>query len=224
MAQVDSENSITAPASDAGGLYIPTDVTPEDLFLAIGRLRKEAGDEVDRLLQFLDETDDYVFRELEPNGDELDASFPERGSSMLSNPNEDDELSGDESEPSLGSGAVGENSNQGQWALVGTDDREDEHDGAEPDEADNEASAGFDVGEPSLGWPERISQAAHPGNYDDRELALHTSMPAHKRAQMDQPAKRGLDNIAEPSRYGDRRRRGFRISRKGDEPNSRGLR
>jgi len=37
-----------------------------------------------------------VSRELEPNGDELDASYPEGGARLLSSPGEDDE-------PSLGS-------------------------------------------------------------------------------------------------------------------------
>jgi hypothetical protein len=40
-------------------------LTPEKRFQAIGRLRKEARDEIDRLIGFLDKTDDYVSRELE---------------------------------------------------------------------------------------------------------------------------------------------------------------
>jgi hypothetical protein len=65
MTQVDSENTIAVPANDAGALYFPTDVTPEQLFQAIGRLRKKARDEIDRLIRFLDKTDDYMSRELE---------------------------------------------------------------------------------------------------------------------------------------------------------------
>jgi hypothetical protein len=45
-------------------------VTPEGAFLAIGRLRKEARDEIDRLIRFLDKTDDYVSRELEDSIDD----------------------------------------------------------------------------------------------------------------------------------------------------------
>jgi hypothetical protein len=69
-------------ANGAGALYIPTDVTPEELFQAIGRLRKEARDEIDRLIRFLDKTDDYVSRDLEdsiddnPQGDGGDQEFP----------------------------------------------------------------------------------------------------------------------------------------------------
>jgi hypothetical protein len=53
------------PLPTLGGLYLPTDVIPEQLFRAIGWLRKEARDEIYRLVRFLDETDDYVSRELE---------------------------------------------------------------------------------------------------------------------------------------------------------------
>jgi len=64
------------PATDQslptpGGLYLPTDVTPEQIFRAIGRLRKEARDEIDRLVRFLDDTENHM--ELEPE-DEADES------------------------------------------------------------------------------------------------------------------------------------------------------
>ena len=85
------------PLDDSGkpveGLYYPTPVTPEEAFQAIGRLRKAARDEIDRLLTFLDETDNHMERE--PDGDELDASYPESGVKAV-HPIEDDE-------PSLGS-------------------------------------------------------------------------------------------------------------------------
>jgi hypothetical protein len=44
-------------------IYLPTDATPEQLFRAIGKLRKDARDEIDRLLRFLDETDNHMERE-----------------------------------------------------------------------------------------------------------------------------------------------------------------
>jgi hypothetical protein len=37
--------------------YFKTPVTPEEAFQAIGRLRKEARDEIDRLIRFLDATE-----------------------------------------------------------------------------------------------------------------------------------------------------------------------
>jgi hypothetical protein len=58
------------PADSAGALYVKTPVTPEEAFQAIGRLRKEARDEIDRLIRFLDKTDDYVSRELEDQVDD----------------------------------------------------------------------------------------------------------------------------------------------------------
>ena len=132
----------------AGELYFRTPVTPEEAFQAIGRLRKAARDEIDRLIRFLDDTDNHMERE--QDGDEDDASFPESGSRAC-NPMEDDEDDHD-GEPSLGSKNAGEYGNQTVWCAGDNTDMEDEHDGSEPDESDNEPSAGFDTGEPSLGW------------------------------------------------------------------------
>jgi len=87
MAQADSDNStpVPAPEKPQHALYYPTPVTPEEAFQAIGRLRKEARDEIDRLIRFLDKTDDYVSREMEDSIDD--------------NPHDDE----GEAEPSLGS-------------------------------------------------------------------------------------------------------------------------
>ncbi|WP_338688661.1 hypothetical protein V5279_24410 [Bradyrhizobium sp. 26S5] len=128
MAQVDSENSIAAPADTepAGALHCRTDGFPEDLFLAIGRLRREARDEVDRLLRFLDKTDDYVCRELEDDSGE----------------NEE----GGDTEPSLGS--LDRATNQERWSKggLGGADRE-------LDRSDYEPSLGSIERHPSLlGW------------------------------------------------------------------------
>jgi hypothetical protein len=49
--------TLERPADSAGALYRRTDISPEELFQAIGRLRKDAQDEIERLLRFLDETD-----------------------------------------------------------------------------------------------------------------------------------------------------------------------
>ena len=131
----DDPQSPTKPPEGAqeGPLYIPTDVTPEDLFQAIGRLRKEARDEIDRLVRFLDETENHMEREPE---DEADDSELEDGA---------------DEENSLGSlerhassyGPDGRNptGTQTNWSGGRGDDLEEEHDGAEPDED----------GEPSLG-------------------------------------------------------------------------
>jgi hypothetical protein len=88
-----------AAAMPETAIYYKTPVTPEEAFQAIGRLRKEARDEIDRLIRFLDKTDDYVSRELEDSIDD--------------NPHDeetDDNEDADPAEPSLGS--VGETKSQ----------------------------------------------------------------------------------------------------------------
>ena len=139
----------------------------------------------------MDASDPYASTELEQNGDEADASYPEGGRQYGSlSPNEDDEDTGDaepslgssghgkagsisytckpisdgfqmvydceqddcDDEPSLGSKNTAEWGNQTIWGAGDNTDLEDEHDGTEPDHGDDEPSAGFDIGEPSLGW------------------------------------------------------------------------
>jgi hypothetical protein len=97
-----------APAGSAvaePAIYFKTAVTPEEAFQAIGRLRKEARDEIDRLIRFLDETDNHMERE--PDGDEDEDSDP----AEFDIPDEDS----DPAEPSLGS--LDHHLNQEQWAA-----------------------------------------------------------------------------------------------------------
>jgi hypothetical protein len=164
---IDDLQSPTKPPEKAQeALYLPTDVTPEEIFQAIGRLRKEARDENDRLIGFLDTTDDYMFRELEDAVDdnpcddlELEPSLCGVTAAAANLPAEfrDDDLEGDdtpnglsaEDEPALGSiedhpnwydGHRRRDRNQEHWASGNRDDREgDEHDGREPD-VDDEPS------------------------------------------------------------------------------------
>jgi hypothetical protein len=84
-------------AEDTDALYVKTDVSPEEIFQAIGRLRKEAREEVDRLIRFLDKTDDYVSRELEDACEDEGAACEDEGSQC------EDEGADSDSEPSLGS-------------------------------------------------------------------------------------------------------------------------
>ena len=162
-----AETPIGSPAESAGELYHPTPVTPEEAFQAIGRLRKDARAEIDRLLQFLDETENHMCvddedgADDEPGGDdELSLGSQDTVTNQAAAWNQPtDYFMGDceqddcDDEPSLGSRNDAEWNDQAFWAAPGTaDDREDEHDGAEPDDGDNEPSAGFDIGEPSLGW------------------------------------------------------------------------
>jgi hypothetical protein len=62
------DQPLGAPAG--GHLYVPTDASPEQVCQAIGRLRKEARDEIDRLVRFLDDTENHMEREPEDEADE----------------------------------------------------------------------------------------------------------------------------------------------------------
>lgn len=165
------------PAAPAGGvLYLRTDLNPEQIFQAIGDLNGSMSRVANRLeilmgstaahggikkcmqalvtdlIDVLDEWGDDP--DLEPVGDELDASFPEGPARLLGSPNEDDEDGADD-EPSLGSsghGASGAISylvhplSDGFQMIY--DCEGDEHDGREEDyEGDDNPDA-----EPSLGW------------------------------------------------------------------------
>jgi hypothetical protein len=111
------------PAAPAGELYVPTGISPEEAFQAIGRLRQEAQDEIERLLAFLDSTYDPDL--------------------------EDDEVEDDQdAEPSLGATEPGMfYVDQCRWGKSSRDDLEDEHDGREPHDGDDEPSlCGVSVG------------------------------------------------------------------------------
>ena len=163
-------------------LYIPTDVTPEELFQAIGRLRKEARDEINRLIGFLDTTDDYVCRELEDAVDDNPCDDLELEPSLCGvtvGMGDADDMEGDdtpngrsaEDEPSLGSvEAVAISGGQENWAQGlaadqegdAYEDDEEGHD-REDDPADgplqvNEDGDGDPDDEPLLGWTEQIAQ------------------------------------------------------------------
>jgi hypothetical protein len=128
-------------------LYFPTDVSPERLFRAIGKLRKDAREEIDRLLRFLDETENHM--ELEDDGDleEVGDDEPSLGTFdrimdqtkssrqnvyrsgwMDAPPPIDTEQDGADAEPALGS--LDQHDNQEQWAAGDRRDRE--QDGGEP--------------------------------------------------------------------------------------------
>jgi hypothetical protein len=111
------QTTLGTPADSAGELYYKTPVTPEEAFQAIGRLRKEARDEIDRLIRFLDKTDDYVSRELEDNVDD--------------GPIDDDELDGPEN-------GEDEESDPPEWSLGSLDGQTDQASWAAGSRADLE--------------------------------------------------------------------------------------
>ncbi|WP_457492184.1 hypothetical protein [Tardiphaga sp. P5_C7] len=153
-------------------LYFKTDVSPEVVFRAIGTLRREARDEIHRLIQFLDKTDDYVSRELEDSIDDHPMDDTELEPSLCgvdADPrrhaggdgcgwSSDRELDDADDEPSLGSienhpngyQDSGITRSQEHWAGGNTDEREDvcedegaEHDGREPDVDDEPSLCGI---------------------------------------------------------------------------------
>jgi hypothetical protein len=126
-------------ATPEPALYYKTPVTPEEAFQAIGRLRREARDEIDRLIRFLDKTDDYVSRELE---DSIDDNPHDEETDDNGEDNED----ADPAEPSLGS--VGDlHFNQEQWSNGSRCDLE--QDDAESGIADQD---GLDEQVPFRDW------------------------------------------------------------------------
>ncbi|MBR1145071.1 hypothetical protein [Bradyrhizobium sp. AUGA SZCCT0431] len=104
--------TLERPADSAGALYVKTPVTPEEIFRAIGRLRKEARDEIDRLIRFLDSTENHMAIDCEPEDEGDDAELEE------DDPGEDDGLH----EPALGS--LDGHDNQTVWARGGRRDLE----------------------------------------------------------------------------------------------------
>lgn len=121
-------------------LDVQPEATPQDIFRAIGRLRKEARDEIDRLIRFLDESDNHMELEPEDEADDADAG-PSLGSfdrmtdqskawrtqSVWSLPAVDAEQDTADDEPAFGS--LDQHDNQERWAAG--DRRDAEQDPAE---------------------------------------------------------------------------------------------
>jgi hypothetical protein len=119
------------------GLYYPVPgMTPENVFQAIGRLRREAHDTIDELLTLLDALEGDT--DLEPSL----AATPSLDQTDWAGGSSDDRegCAHDDREPSLGST---ESVCQAHWSSGEGDDREDEHDGREPngDEHDDDGTA-----------------------------------------------------------------------------------
>jgi hypothetical protein len=188
---IDDNPSPTKPpavAQDAS-VYLPTDVTPEEVFQAIGRLRKEARDEIERLIRFLDDTDNHM--ELEPSlgwpeptgkgdygtyGDSRDEGCTNLGVTDDREAEPEHEEDDADSEPSLGShelpsGAVCYLQSQ----SLGEIDVEGEHDGREPGEDD----------EPALDWHDTEPQFPNAGgsmHADETEPSLGSTSTINQEA------------------------------------------
>jgi hypothetical protein len=206
MSRRKDKSAPRAPATPETAVYRPTDVSPEEAFQAIGRLRKEARDEIDRLIRFLDKTDDYVSRELEDSiddnprdGDDDEESLagltvdplfaPLHGGMQWAGDREEDQ----DDEPSLGSVNPFETRSQDRWAdgaggLYSTEpDAEGEHDGREPEDEGGDGAKEDD--EPSLGW----TLEGRVGGFDDREECDHNrpELAAARQRWHHPPVRRG---------------------------------
>ena len=185
MAQVDSENSTVMPAGGGGALYRRTDIPPEIFFQALGRVRRAASDEIERLIAWLDSTidvdEDSAVDDGPCDGDDFEPSLGsfDRMSNQIrawqggicdidaeldkcDDEESDEPEDGADSEPSLGSTTDG----LYLGPDPGTIDCEgDEHDGREPDDEGDD----WEDREPSLGWPERMVQGISHGDCNDYE-------------------------------------------------------
>lgn len=109
------KTSLGSAAESAGELYVRTDISPEQIFQAIGRLRKEARDEIDRLIRFLDATENHMELEPEDEGDDSELEDDDPAENDL-----DDEPSLGSCDPSMGGG------DQTRWAAGDRRDLEDD--------------------------------------------------------------------------------------------------
>jgi hypothetical protein len=141
-------------AQPAGDLYIPTDISPEQFFRALGRLRKEAMDEIDRLLTFLDalgDCDEDSAIDDDPCDGDPDAEPALGWTDMESRWGKPVVRPDGEDEPVLGSVVA---TDQTTWASGNQDDREGDGcaDDREGDEEQHGGEALRENDEPSLGW------------------------------------------------------------------------
>lgn len=144
------------------GFYYPTGLTPEEFFKQLGRTRRDVAAEIERLITFLDNTGGCPDLEDDEREGDLIDDEPSLGSTGMTDQGRwaqgglvgardvDLELDRADNEPSLGALGQSQASDQTNWERGATDDREDEHDGREPDEADTE---------PSLGATECVNQS-----------------------------------------------------------------
>lgn len=129
--------SALTPTAGLDWLDIAADAEPADIFRAIGRLRKEAREEIDRLIRFLDETENHMCVDDEDGGDAEPDTHDEPSLGFLGITNQeriaqggtdqwfiDRELDTCDDEPSLGS--LDQNHSQESWAVGGRRDLEED--------------------------------------------------------------------------------------------------
>lgn len=189
---------VKPPGEAQDALYRRTDIAPEIFFQALGRVRKEAADEIERLITWLDSTIDVdEDSAIDDEGcDDPELEFSLGSLDRLSNQikawqcrgwgDVDCELDTSDAEPSLGSIAVHELRSQADWAAAGSpsDDRENDTSDLEPSlcgHADEAGACGDDRDlegddsdqEPSLGWTVDGCISNTGANACDTELSDH---------------------------------------------------
>jgi hypothetical protein len=171
----------------------------------LGRLRREARDEISRLIQFLDASDEYVMSELEEEderesvGDEepslgsFDQVTNQEKSYLTGYCEVDAEFDTADDEPSLASTAGHERDNQERWTEGNVDDREGDGcaDDREGDELEYGGEAVHENDEPSLGWTDEEAARGHAyagsmGDQVDREEGQPARRP-QQRTVIDRP-------------------------------------
>jgi hypothetical protein len=165
---------------------------------ALARMRREARDEILKLIQFLDQSDPYAMTELEeeddrePVGDEepslgsFDQVTNQEKSYLTGYCTVDAELDTADDEPSLGSVAEHERDSQERWVEGNVDDREGDGcaDDREGDELEHGGEAVHENDEPSLGWTdeEAARGKAYAGSMGD-QVDREEGQPARRPQQ-----------------------------------------
>ncbi|MGM5025715.1 hypothetical protein AB8B02_05775 [Tardiphaga sp. 862_B3_N4_1] len=144
------------PGSPLDAIYRRVDLTPEQIFQALSRLRQEAQEQIEYLIDLCDELDGDVDLEPDPAEQNL-ASVSQNAYHYALEAHDDAEEDdceledGNDDEPSLGSANPTMSGSQQQWSVANAGlDYEDEHDGGEPDDSGIADMDGYMEQVPSL--------------------------------------------------------------------------
>src|SRR5581483_7679648 len=145
------DQPLERPAESAGVIsdqLAAQERTRQKAIRRVSKLRQKASAEIERLILFLDASDPYVMTELEDASEGEGETCEDEGADIEN-----------DGEPSLG--FLDHQTNQSTRRLCQglADDREDEHDGREPDVDDEDA---VDK-EPAFGWTdEEAARGSYP--------------------------------------------------------------
>jgi hypothetical protein len=157
--------TLERPADSAGTLYRRTDISPEDFFQSLGRVRRTVRDEIERLIDWLDSTIDTDVDSAVDDGlcdgdpdmepslgsfDRMSDQVKAWQTTALCTADIDAELDRCDAEPALAAPELHAADSQEHWARGAGDDREGDPgcDDREPD-VDDEPT---EDEEPAFGW------------------------------------------------------------------------